>query len=216
MENDLRLASHTPSIRAMASQIGSAGIVPADLEFSVEQRDRLADLFSSRMVVRPEYTQMRFIGLPDQGRELVRVNKTPEGIIRARDAALQRKGNEPYFLEVITHMASQEHFSETDLEHAITFSDVTYNRENGRIVIPKVATIRSIFASLHDGARTFRPSGPERRLREPSVPKPLKTSFKITVFSSSTLLATIWNTKREEQSQIWNSTTTIVWSLRQR
>lgn len=154
MESDLLLASSSPSIQAITTQQNLDQSLPEGRSLTQKQKDRLADLFTSLMVVRPQYTQIRFIGLPDNGRELVRTNRTPMGIIQAPDQGLQQKGEEPYFQIIAAHMMLS-HLDETKSGHAITFSDVTYNRENGKIVIPKVATIRAILPVYTKGHKLF-------------------------------------------------------------
>jgi PAS domain S-box-containing protein len=154
MESDLFMASNAPSIQAITTQQNLDQSSPEGLSLTQEQKDRLADLFASLMVVRPQYTQIRFIGLPDNGRELVRTNRTPEGIVQASAQGLQQKGEEPYFQAVAAHMMLG-HLNEIKSGHAITFSDVTYNRENGKVVIPKVATIRAILPVYTVGHKLF-------------------------------------------------------------
>jgi signal transduction histidine kinase/CheY-like chemotaxis protein/HAMP domain-containing protein len=61
-------------------------------------RARLAERAATEMDAKPDYAQLRLIGVADGGREIIRVERTASGQIRiVPDAELQRKGDRSYF-----------------------------------------------------------------------------------------------------------------------
>ena len=73
----------------------NGGIDPQDGATEQLWRERLARRFVAELQAKSDYVQMRFIGLADGGREIVRVGRSgPEGQIRIiPEEELQRKGS---------------------------------------------------------------------------------------------------------------------------
>jgi len=95
-------------------------------------RRRLVEVFSALLRSNPDYLQARLIGTADGGRELVRVERTDGGIQNTPAARLQRKGHRPYFRTATRLRPGQVHLS-----------DITLNREQGRVVEPWMPVIRA-------------------------------------------------------------------------
>jgi hypothetical protein len=89
-------------------------------DFALWQR-RLETIFAAILSTRPAYTQLRYIGIADNWKELVRVNQSAEGPTAVRGDALQSKAAEPYLQHPDFLAAGRT-----------LFSQVTYNREQGR------------------------------------------------------------------------------------
>lgn len=66
-----------------------------------EWRDQLANLFSAFLESRPTYDRISFVGVTDNGRELVRVERKNNEIVRAGARDLVREGEKQYFQEVV-------------------------------------------------------------------------------------------------------------------
>lgn len=99
-----------------------------------------SELFSF-LTIKRDYAQIRLIGRFDGGREVVRVERTPDGprVIPADE--LQRKGDSDYFKEAMQLPPGTLYLSAIDL-----------NREHGRIVMPETPVIRAaIPLALGDG-----------------------------------------------------------------
>ena len=59
-------------------------------------RDRLASRFAAELEAKPAYAMFRFIGVDDDGREIVRVDRTgPNGTVRIVPEARIAKGRRP-------------------------------------------------------------------------------------------------------------------------
>jgi len=106
--------------------------------------DYIADVFLALLETRPEYTQVRLIGLKNGGKEIIRVNKNADGeVVRTPEIALQDKSGEPYFQEFVNHFQTGGDMFEESMSQVI-YSRVTFNRENGRISYPLSFTLRAM------------------------------------------------------------------------
>lgn len=122
MRNDGGVVVRTPPFRGLYRSMKNNDIDPLDGSTTELWRKRLETIFISMMKYRPHYTQMRFIGMADHGRELVRVNQVGKGEFeRVPPAKLQQKFMEPYFQRGTS--LQPDHFY---------FSEVTFNREHGK------------------------------------------------------------------------------------
>lgn len=132
MANDAFIVKQTPPIDGIIRSRTTL-LDPADGSSYASWRSRLETIFLSIMESRPHYTQMRYIGLEDNGRELVRVNRTKSGFKKVPPQSLQQKGNEPYFESGLTLKDGE-----------VFFSEVTYNREHGAADSTLTPTIRAV------------------------------------------------------------------------
>lgn len=129
---DVEIVSRTPPISGIyRSEI--TGIDPLDRSTYSEWQTRLGTIFRSIMTMHPMYMQMRYIGIADDGREIVRVNRTPEGLEFVEEDRLQQKGKRGYFLEALTRKSDE-----------IFFTDVEYNIEHDQVIDPNDITLRAI------------------------------------------------------------------------
>jgi len=102
----------------------------------------LERVFQTVMAEKPYYTQVRLIGIADQGRELVRVNQDKNGISPVPVDRLQSKADRYYYQETVSLGENQTYVSKLDL-----------NREHGRIVEPHQPVLRistTVFSSRGD------------------------------------------------------------------
>ncbi len=133
MINDAFVVSRTPPIQGMLRSADNNEIDPLDGSTTDQWRQRLEDIFVSMMRERVTYTQMRYIGLDNEGRELVRVNRASNGWARVAETHLQSKSQEIYFQKALTLSPGEAYFS-----------NVTYNREFGTLDSDLVPTLRAI------------------------------------------------------------------------
>jgi PAS domain S-box-containing protein len=110
----------------------NGGIDPIDQTTEAQWRERLGVRLAAQMALKPAYS-LRFIGLEDGHREIVRVDRSgPNGAVRiVPDAELQRVGDAPYFRDTIKLAADE-----------IYVSPIGLNAENGIVETPHVATLQ--------------------------------------------------------------------------
>ncbi len=143
MHVNAEVISRTPPIAGLMRTRENNGIDQLDGSTEAQWRHRLATIFASQMVPHPSYTQMRLIGVAD-GREWVRVNRTPRGLAIVPPDQLQRKDKEPYFTEALK-LAPGEGY----------YSDITYNRERGRIDGTFTPTLRMVLPVYSENRQMF-------------------------------------------------------------
>jgi hypothetical protein len=79
MKNDLFAISSTAAVSSIITALRNGGVAPEDGATLDNLRARLSSAFAMVMKGRHHYTQMRYIGIADNGRELVRVNRAADG-----------------------------------------------------------------------------------------------------------------------------------------
>ncbi len=95
-------------------------------------RKRLELDFEFLLKQRPDYLQVRYIGLARGGLEYVRVERHKTGIAITPKDELQPKGKRPYVYETARLPVGSQHLSEVEL-----------NREHGSIVMPLQPVMRA-------------------------------------------------------------------------
>ena len=85
---------------------------------AIEQdRSVLADMFRASLVAHPSYLQVRFIGVQDNGLELVRLDRKGDAWVRASDDDLQEKAHFPFMFETLALDAGEVYVSEFGINH---------------------------------------------------------------------------------------------------
>ncbi|MFC1749015.1 response regulator [Pseudomonadota bacterium] len=124
----------------LSQQPAISGIIRAQLEGGYDDQEnltslswkrRLEEIFEAIIEQRDAYTQIRFIGIANNGRELVRINKIDKQLVRVKEHDLQSKGDTEYFKKT-TSLPKNE----------IYLSSVNYNREHGKIAFPLQPVLR--------------------------------------------------------------------------
>ena len=142
----LRLSARTEFARQdalfLSRTLPVAGIVRAQLNGGTDPIDgvseaawerRLAAIFSAMLESRPGYAGIRYVGMTEGGREIVRVQRSVEGVVRRTPVdQLQAISDRPFFYAA-SALADGE----------VYVSDFELTREYGEIVVPKRPVIRT-------------------------------------------------------------------------
>ncbi|MFT5358044.1 MAG: signal transduction histidine kinase [Polyangiales bacterium] len=128
-----RLLQRLPPISGLARAHHNNGVDPLDDSTYAQWCDRLAVIFGEMLRSHVNYLQVRYIGVADGGRELVRVDRSPGELEmrRVSGEALQEKESESYFRAVLA-------LSRDD----VSISPIDLNREHGVIASPHVPVFR--------------------------------------------------------------------------
>ena len=78
---DVLFLADTPPIHGIRRALEAGGTDRNDPSTLQQWTERLQQIFLAFGAARPEYFQLRFIGAPSEGRELVRVDRTEKGLI---------------------------------------------------------------------------------------------------------------------------------------
>ena len=101
---------------------------------SRKDRELLTQEYLSLIESKPDFAQIRFIGVGNDGKELIRVERKNNQLFFIPDDELQEKGTRDYFIETIK-MAGD----------SLYISNVNLNREYGKISLPHMPTLRVAF-----------------------------------------------------------------------
>ena len=134
LTRDVRVVSGTAPVQGIIRAIANQGVDPLDGSTLQDWEHRLAVNFRESLKHKPSYLQMRFIGVADGGRELVRVDRNgPNASIRiVPDGQLQPKARTGYFRRAINREAG-----------SVYISPINLNREQGKIQTPRTPVIRA-------------------------------------------------------------------------
>ena len=124
----------------------AGGIDPVDGVSEKTWRDRIASRFAAELEAKPTYAMFRIIGFDDDGRELVRVDRTgPNGTVRiVPEEGLQKRSDRSYFQETIRLGPGQIYVSPLDL-----------GRRNGLIEEVHRPTLRVATPIFADDGKPF-------------------------------------------------------------
>lgn len=131
VQSDVRFLASLPPIQGIIRARQNNGIDPRDDDSELVWQARLEQIFSSFILARPNYSQVRYIGLADDGKEIVRVDRVENGVDILRGSDLQKKAHRDYVTR-----ASQM------TEGEVYISTINLNREHGVIAEPFEATRR--------------------------------------------------------------------------
>ena len=133
IQNNMLVLAKTPPIEGIIRSYQNAGNDTQGQSNLTLWKERLATIFQSMLEANQNYTQIRYLGVDSNGKEIVRVNQTSQGIHIVHDGALQAKANRDYF-KLGLQLAPG----------SILFSDIDFNIEHNRLEYPLSPTIRCI------------------------------------------------------------------------
>ena len=131
LRQDVLFLSQTADVQGII-QARAGGRDPVYGSTEQEWRDRYAIILDAFLKSKPDYLQARYIGVGAQGRELVRVERDGNKVVRVPEHLLQAKSDTEYFQSTVQLEAGQ-----------VYLSDVTLNREHGHITKPYRPTMRA-------------------------------------------------------------------------
>jgi two-component system, sensor histidine kinase len=143
----LKMTTHFDHVSMDIHFLASAPLVTDFIASSGKEKqfyeEKLTHEFKVLLESKPSYFQVRLIGLKDQGKELIRVDRKNGMGEAIKSDQLQQKGDRNYFTETIKLRKGSIYFSEIDL-----------NKEFGKIEIPYTPTLR-VASPLYIGDTLF-------------------------------------------------------------
>ena len=139
LRQDVLFLSNTPPISGIMRAVHNNGYDVSYSNTLEVWEERLQQIFAAFSEAHPNYYQIRFIGVADGGREIVRIDNRGGRVEITPPGRLQRKSDRDYFKATIALRNNEVHLSEFNL-----------NREDGVIQQPYLSTLRAavpIFAS---------------------------------------------------------------------
>ena len=133
LRDDTRFLTHTPPMLAIREALAKTPKQRINDNNFNTMYSQMAELFKAFAQTRPEYTQLRLIGVANGGREIVRVDRDGTGIVIVPPGSLQRKDNRDYVQQAMKIKEGQ-----------VLLSRINLNREHGQVSQPETATIRAV------------------------------------------------------------------------
>lgn len=132
LKADTSFLASTPPILGIKRATENNGIDPKDGSSLELWKKRLSVIFEEMLYAKGKYFQIRYIGKHNNGRELVRVNRYNEKIVKVKEQDLQSKEENEYFKGVMNVLGNE-----------VYLSDFSLNKEYGRVVLPEQIVLRS-------------------------------------------------------------------------
>ena len=122
LHNDTLFLSKVPPMQGILRATRNHGLDALDNNSQAVWVERLQEIFAAFLNTHPEYVQLRYIGVANGGRELVRVKSIDGKAVVVPETELQAKGGRDYFLAGLKLANDKVYLSEFNL-----------NREHGAI-----------------------------------------------------------------------------------
>ncbi|GLQ30739.1 ATP-binding protein [Litoribrevibacter albus] len=143
-KSNIDFLSSTPPIQGIIRAVQNEGIDPYDGTSYKLWTERLETIFKAMLASHPDMFQLRYIGVQNDGVEIVKVEKK-KGIISAIPShQLQNKSESDYYQSALKLNAGEYYVS-----------DINLNREYGKIQIPNIPVIRVLTPIYDDYNRLF-------------------------------------------------------------
>ena len=132
LRGDVLFFAETPPIQGIIRAMENHGYDALENEALETWNRRLQHIFAAFLKTHPQYYKIRFIGIGDNGRELVKVEARDGAPVAATEAELVQKGHREYFQSTTALQANEVHLSQFDL-----------NEESSRGLAPSRNTLRA-------------------------------------------------------------------------
>ena len=132
LSDDTKYLASTPPIQGIPQAIKSNGTDFHDNTRIQVWQKRLTTIFTELIRAKPNYSQIRYIGIADEGKELTRVDRKGNLIQILPDKLFQKKGDTDYFKNAIKMSPGE-----------VYISNISLNREHGEISYPHTPVMRA-------------------------------------------------------------------------
>lgn len=144
LRQDVVFLANTPPVFGLIRATANRGFDPIDNNPYEKWEARLQEIFSAFLRAHPDYFQVRYIGVANGGRELVRVERHDSRIVVSARSDLQAKGERDYFKFGLGKKAGEVYLSEFNL-----------NQEQGKIVQPIQPALRAVTPVIDKSGAIF-------------------------------------------------------------
>lgn len=132
LKSDVRFLSRVQTVAGLARAISHDNVDPEGHIPARIWRRRLEETFGQFAEENPNLSQVRFIGVTDGGRELVRIERMHGAVVAVAEDQLITTNDRDYFQSIVKISAGQ-----------VALSPINLGRKNGQIVSPLTPTLRA-------------------------------------------------------------------------
>ncbi|MCX7167022.1 MAG: PAS domain S-box protein [Rhodocyclales bacterium] len=132
LRRNVLFLSQTPPVQGIVRAARNKGFDHRDGNSLGTWKLRLGEIFSAFAEARPEYLHVRYVGVADQGREIVRVDLRDGYAVSAPREQLQHQADRDFFQAALKLKAGEVHLAEISLD-----------TEQGKVGIPRTPVLRA-------------------------------------------------------------------------
>ncbi|MDQ6950853.1 MAG: PAS domain S-box protein [Mariprofundales bacterium] len=147
LRTNARMLAELPPINGIMHARAHGSINPLNNNSEQIWKQQLTQIFIALAKNHPGFVSVRLIDLSNDGMELVRIDQNVQGITVITKPKLQHKNHRDYLQEAIKAAAQDRTKTATD---RVYLSNITLNREHGRIQVPHLPVIRAVKLILND------------------------------------------------------------------
>lgn len=133
LKDDVQLLSNLSATKGLVGARLNEGIDPESASSEAQLTDRLATTFNEMLRTREHYRRIIFIGVADDRKEILRVERFGNRVERMPASKLVESGNESYFEGALRLMPGDTYLSEPSLI-----------RDEGKVMVPHTLALRAV------------------------------------------------------------------------
>jgi CheY-like chemotaxis protein/signal transduction histidine kinase len=133
LQDDVQLVSQLSATRGLMRARLHGGVDPLDRSTEAQLKTRLSTTFEEMLRTREHYRRIRYVGISDAGKEILRVERFGNQIERTAESKLLHSGNESHIQEA-TRLAPGD----------VYLSEISLSRDNGQLTLPHMLVLRAV------------------------------------------------------------------------
>ncbi len=130
LQRNARFLTSVPPVQGIVRATLNNGFDAQENSALETWQNRLSRIFVGFATANPDVIQIRFIGVADGGKELLKIDRSAGQIILSSPSVLQSKDNQKFFQKTIQLKQGE-----------VYISDIHLNRENNQITVPHLPII---------------------------------------------------------------------------
>ena len=132
LKEDVQLAARLQAVQGLVRARAGGGKDNLDGSTEAQWLDRLSTAFEEMLRTRAHYRRVRFIGVGDNGRDILRIERFGNEVVRVADSKFERAGAEPFFQGALRVQPGETYLQDPSLE-----------RDQGKVRVPHVLVTRA-------------------------------------------------------------------------
>ncbi len=132
VQHDVEFLASSPAVGDVVSALDTGGSKPQQIELSAQARHSLQGMFAALLNNHPWYSQIRLIGVAEDGKEVVRVEQAAGGTVNVHRADLQQMGDRNFFRKTLDEPPGK-----------VFWSAIELMRKEGKIIEPAQPVLRA-------------------------------------------------------------------------
>lgn len=132
LQRNVRFLTSVPPVQGIVRATLNGGFDAQENSSLESWKNRLSSIFVGFTTANPNVIQIRFIGIANGGKELLKIDRNAGQILLSSPLELESKDTQKYFQETIQLKQGE-----------VYISDIHLNRENNQIALPHLPIVRA-------------------------------------------------------------------------